>query len=227
VSLRLTRRLLDEEYAELKHVEQTLGYLFSDLAAANARAQERLQAHIGDSSLPVNPWSLLPTTQLARSSIKDTDEVAHAVFTRLEYITSHERREQSDSGKRPSATRFRTFDEIVRLAERASADEIKLRDDKQALSVEWQRVFSDKRSALDTLRKQLFGDATSTTPLLVPAHLSIAVREGVQAKDKAEAELHEALESLRVKKRALSMDPSVRTQQDTGKERLRSALTQC
>lgn len=219
--------MLDEEFAELKHVEQTLGCLFRDLAAANARAQGRLQAHSVDSSLPVDQWSSLPATQLARSSIRDADEVAHAVFTRLERITIHERRGQSDSDKRSSAARFRTFDELERLAERASADETKLRDDKQTLSVEWQRVFSVKRSALDALRRQLFGDATSATPLLVPARLSSAVRDGIQAKDKAEAELHEATESLRFKKRALAMDPSVWTQQHTDKERLRSALTQC
>lgn len=222
----MTHRLLDEEYAELKHIEQTLGYLFNDLAAANARAQERLQTHLGDSSSPANHWSSsqLPITQLARSSIKDTDEVAHAVFTRLERTTCQQRTGEGDIGGRSSAARFRTFDEMARLGEHASANEAKLRDDKQTLTAEWHRVFASKRSALDTLRKQLFGDATSATPLLLPSHLSAAVQEVVESKDKAEADLHAALEDLRIKKRALAMDPSILAQQHADKEHLRSAL---
>lgn len=163
-----------------------------------------------------------PIQQLARSSLKDTDEVAHVLFDTLEQITST----SSDmrSGTSSTSYRFRTFEDLVRLSEQAKAADAITADTKSRLAVEWEGILEQKRATLTKLRHELFGDATSATPKLLPSRLALSVAEVVASKEQAEAQLHDATEDLRLKKRSLAMDPTVREQQRANFERLRGLV---
>lgn len=232
---RLVHRFLDNEQRDLEVVDATLSRVFEQLETGNAEIRARLKHSAHRAMTPragvTAGSSTFRADTAARSSIPDADEIAHALFDYLLHradgnqmhstATPHE----PDCNAYPSSSlRMRTFDELVRLCERKRSDETSVTQNLEHVEQEWRALYASQRSALLDLRSELFGDSTSTTPMLVPPSLSTLVQEAVASKDHAEQELHATLETLRTKKRALTMEPTMRQQQQEKFVRLQREL---
>ncbi|KAJ0399647.1 hypothetical protein ATCC90586_001902 [Pythium insidiosum] len=75
-----------------------------------------------------------------------------------------------------------------------------------------------------TFDELLFGDSVSSTPLLLPSEVSEAMLSATASKDQTEQRLHDVLETLRMHKRSISVDPSKRMAQERDIARLRHEL---
>lgn len=121
---------------------------------------------------------------------------------------------------------LRTYDELVRLCERARTDDASVNETLEHVDQQWQAQFTAQRIRVQTLWRELFGDALAATLVLVPPALTAQYQDAVAAKERTEQELHSALESLRIKRRALAVDPSMREHQHANALRLRQELEQ-
>ncbi|GLD95893.1 hypothetical protein PINS_up004571 [Pythium insidiosum] len=214
--LRLVHALLDAERQQVLRLDsmfQSLLHQFRDSVAAT--------------ELRVNNYDAIRGTETARSTLSDTylsehDAVAHSIYQRLETLVGGAVRSHSQCEQEPR--RQRTFDELVRLAELKRHNDLSLKERVTRLRDEWKRLLTSKLHTLQQLRVELFGDATSSTPMLLPVEVSDAVLSATASKDHVEEKLHDALETLRLHKRSNAVDPSKRMAQERDKARLRSEL---
>ncbi|RLN10569.1 hypothetical protein BBJ28_00019594 [Nothophytophthora sp. Chile5] len=218
--LQLVHRLLDAEAADLSQIETTLDTCMQELRGANTQTTSRLRRYnsskMGDDSV---------VNDLERSSLADMDEVGHVLYDYLQELVGHH---DVASEERSSSSSFhiRTFQEMERLCERKNAAGAGVKSRLEQVDREWANVWDTKRQAVAALRRELFGDAKSATPQLLPVQLAAALDEALQAKDQTEMALQEAQETLRMKKRSVAMDPSVRGEQHEGFARLQRELQQ-
>lgn len=227
--VRLVHRLLDAEWEDLVDADARLSTLFKDVKTDSTQIQTRLKSQptadraASDGSSGVG---------YSRSSIPDADQVAHALFDYLQHsLQSRHQNQQHNSidtfytdGARRHSFRLRTFEELVRLCDQTSAEQARVAESLDHVDREWLQLYESKRRDFLALRNELFGDSTSSTPMLMPPNLVALLQEAVEAKEQTEQELHTALESLRLKKRELAMDPTRRQQQTDNFERLQQQL---
>ncbi|RLN89307.1 hypothetical protein BBJ28_00017915 [Nothophytophthora sp. Chile5] len=218
--LQLVHRLLDAEAGDLSQIETTLDTCMQELRSANTQTTSRLRRYnsskAGDDSV---------VNDLERSSLADMDEVGHALYDYLQELVGHHD-ETSEERSPPPSFHIQTFQEMERLCERKNAAGASAKGRLEQVGREWTSVWDTKRRTLAALRRELFGDAKSATPQLLPVQLAAALEETLQAKDQTEMALQEAQETLRMKKRSVAMDPSVRADQREGFARLQRELQQ-
>lgn len=174
------------------------------------------------------------SSDLVQRTLPDMDELAHMLYAIFQQAATdqHSKADENEtntaslqSGTRHSF-RFRTFDELERYCERVQANQQSVEQELFQLEHEWAQLFSRKRQTLDSLRRELFGDLTSSTPMVLPETIAKSLQEAVASNEQSEQKLHQALESLRLHKRALEVDPSKRAQQEADFERLKRELDQ-
>jgi hypothetical protein len=166
---------------------------------------------------------------LVRASLPDTDEIAHALYDYMErqvgptmtqqQLQQHDAEHARSSLRHLSSPSFRlrTFDDLARLCDRKLANDASVAEKLEHIEYEWRTLFEKKHAAFLTLRRELFGaekHAASTGVTLLPSHLVAAFQEAMTAKEQTEKDVYAALESLRLRKRELAMDPTRRQQQE-------------
>lgn len=224
-------RFLEAERQDIEAVDTTLSDVFDQLTRSSAESRARL-AHAAATADRIRTGPR-HKAMITSASIPDTDEIAHALFDYLQHRVDRHRSPYDasvDSGRvdvpPPPPFRVRTFDELVRLCERQHADDASVAESLERVEHEWRALYDAQHSALLALRRELLGDGLSTTPTLVPPALSTLLADALASKDRAEDALHTMLESLRLKKRALAMEPTKRQQQQENVERLQRELAQ-
>lgn len=226
---RLVHRLFDSELSDTMQIESTLQQISRNLDAKARESQERQALY----TMLVSNGS---SSDFVQRTLPDMDEVAHALYAIFQDAGTNRQESKADgneSSDRSQDTlqsaarhslRFRTFDELERYCERVQANQQSLEQELVQLDHEWAQLYDRKRRTLDSLRRELFGDLTSSTPMVLPELIAKSLHEAVVSNEQSEQRLHEALESLRLKKRALDVDPSKRAQQEADFERLKSEL---
>lgn len=206
-------------------IESTLQQISRDLDARASESQERQAVYgmlVGNGS----------SSDLVQRTLPDMDELAHTLYAIFQDAATDQQLSEADAsdpkGPAQSAARhslrFRTFDELERYCERVQANQQSLEQELGQLEYEWNQLYGRKRQTLDSLHRELFGDLTSSTPMVLPESIAKSLHEAVVSNEQSEQKLHEALESLRLNKRALDVDPSKRARQEAGFERLKSEL---
>lgn len=225
---RLVHRVLDAEWEDLVDADAMLGAIFKDVEFESAQILARLKSQPTGAHATSNGGT---EAGHPRSSIPDAEQIAHALYDYLQHsLQSRQQQHNSidtfhtEGGARRHSFRLRTFEELVRLCDETSAEQARVAESLDHVDHEWLQLYESKRQNFLALRNELFGDSTSSTPMLMPPNLVALLREAAEAKEHTEQELHTTLESLRLKKRELAMDPTRRQQQTDNFERLKQQL---
>ncbi|KAF1315516.1 hypothetical protein FI667_g16000, partial [Globisporangium splendens] len=245
--LKLVHRLLDAEWEDLQEMDAIFSHFYQELERESDRIQARLPRY-NHNSLQVSsslsstismPYS---SDALVRASLPDTDEIAHALYDYMERqvdtTTRSQQLQQNDENARSSfrhlsssSFRLRTFDDLAHLCDRKLANDASIAERLEQVDHEWRTMFEKKRTAFVMLRRELFGTekharSSDVAPMLLPHQLVAAFQEAKTTKEQTEQDVYAALESLRLKKRELAMDPTRRQQQEEQFARLQRELEQ-
>ncbi|TMW67999.1 hypothetical protein Poli38472_007671 [Pythium oligandrum] len=212
--LKLVHRLLDAERQDILHVEAIFRRLTTQLQQLNELTHKRIVSYDTSSG------SDAAFDTLGRSYLNEHDRLAHELFETLQRVVKGEENGESDH----QHSRLRTFDKIVRLCELKLSNEQSAQATMQQIRSEWSQLYDSKRYTLNRLRVELFGDSTSSTPLLLPVDLATQLHQAVAAQDHVEQALQAALETLRLHKRAVTADPTKRMQQERDIARLHTQV---
>jgi hypothetical protein len=186
---------------------------------------DMLRQHNEGTEQRIRSYDMTSGSDAARNAVSQTylheqDEVAHRLFEILVRLVHRSGEEQITN----HSFRLHTFDELVRLCEMKDTNEQRLQQTTKRVHDELKWLYDSKRVTLDGLRQELFGDATSSTPMLLPMELTAALQHASEAKDAAEAGMEKALEMLRLHRRSVQVDPTKRMQQDRDILRLQRQL---